>query len=156
MNNKRWIWIQGPAMMAVAVVIGGCTLQWQNTQPAQAYAAQVQAPGSPYLGWRVFQDKCVACHGADAMGTAGAPDLLPRVREMGPRRFAGLVLARYDWNLPDGDREAMTEQLLQGRRALLTMPAWQGEPRVDTHNMDLYAYLAARAEGRLGTGRPTP
>jgi hypothetical protein len=90
------------------------------------------------------------------MGTAGAPDLLPRVREMGPRRFAGLVLARYDWNLPDGDREAMTEQLLQGRRALLTMPAWQGEPRVDTHIMDLYAYLSARAEGRLGTGRPTP
>jgi len=48
----------------------------------------------------VFQDRCAACHGSDALGTAQAPDLLMRVHEMGQRRFVGLVLKRYDWNLP--------------------------------------------------------
>ena len=36
----------------------------------------------------------------------------------------------------------------------LTMPAWQGEPVVTAHVMDLYAYLSARADGRQGPGRP--
>jgi hypothetical protein len=34
------------------------------------------------------------------------------------------------------------------------MPAWQGEPVVNAHVMDLYAYLSARSEGRLAAGRP--
>jgi hypothetical protein len=46
--------------------------------------------------------------------------------------------------------------VLQGRQGAVTMPAWQGEPSVNAHVLDLYAYLSARAEGRLGTGRPAP
>jgi hypothetical protein len=35
-------------------------------------------------------------------------------------------------------------------------PALQGKPRVNAHIVDLYAYLAARAEGLQGPGRPAP
>jgi hypothetical protein len=35
------------------------------------------------------------------------------------------------------------------------MPAWQDEPPVKAHIMDLYAYLSARADGRQGTGQPS-
>ena len=45
---------------------------------------------------------------------------------------------------------------MQRQQGALSMPAWQGEPRVNAHIMDLYAYLSARAEGRQGPGRPTP
>jgi mono/diheme cytochrome c family protein len=150
--------------LASVLWLGGCALQVQNTQPAQEHARALQPPGSVYAGWRVFQDKCAGCHGAAATGAGNGPDLLPRVREMGPQRFVGLVLNRYEWNLPaqepgrdaSAGRDALVEEIIQRRAGALMMPAWQGEPRVDAHVIDLYAYLTARAEGRQGPGRPAP
>ncbi len=147
-----------------ALLLAGCaveTVEWQNRQAAQELAQLSKPPGSVYLGWRVFQDRCAGCHGAAATGTAGGPDLLPRVREMGSRQFVGLVLQRYDWGLPavqasrdSAAREALVEEIVQRKEYMLTMPAWQGEPRVNAHIMDLYVYLSARAQGTQGAGRP--
>lgn len=149
--------------VASALLLAGCTVQIQNRQAADEMAQLAKPPGSVYTGWRVFQDKCVACHGSDATGTSRGPDLLPRVRQMGARRFIGLVLQRYDWMLPPAPAgrdpaalDALTEDLLQGRQGELTMPAWQGEPQVSAHVIDLFAYLSARAQGTQGPGRPTP
>lgn len=154
---------RGAVLAALATLLAGCAVELQNVQPAQEYAQQTKPPGSVYTGWRVFQDRCAGCHGPAATGTANAPDLLPRVREMGPRRFVGLVLERYDWNLPPAEagstgaaREALVERLLQRQDYPLAMPAWQGEPSVNAHIADLYAYLSARAQGLQGTGRPAP
>jgi cytochrome c5 len=150
-------------VLASALLLGGCAVEVQNTQPAKEMAEQAKPPGSVYTGWRVFQDKCAGCHGAAATGTAGGPDLLPRVREMGSRRFVNLVLTRYDWNLPAAQagsesaaREALVEDIMQRKQGMLTMPAWQGEPRVSAHIADLYAYLSARAQGTQGPERPAP
>ncbi len=114
-----------------------------------------------YAGWRVFQDRCASCHGVAATGSAGAPDLLPKVAEMSVRRFVNLVPMRYDWPLPmpqtRGDsaaQAALVEDIVERREGLLVMPAWQGEPRVNAHVVDLYAYLWARAQGMQGPGRP--
>ncbi len=146
-----------------ALTLAACAVEVQNTQPAKEMARQAQPPGSVYTGWRVFQDKCVGCHGAEARGTERGPDLLPRVRDMGPRRFVNVVLYRYDWSLPasraggeGAAREALIEQILQRQEQAQQMPAWQGEPRVNAHIADLYAYLSARAEGTQGPGRPAP
>jgi hypothetical protein len=81
---------------------------------------------------------------------------------MGSRRFIGLVLKRYDWNLAPGplssapaESEALIDLLEQRKETYsLTMPVWQGEPRVSAHIVDLYAFLSARAEGTQGPGRP--
>jgi mono/diheme cytochrome c family protein len=144
-------------------LLGGCALEVENTQAAAELAQRAQPPGSVYTGWRVFQDRCAGCHGAPATGTVAAPDLLPIVGSMGPRRFVGLVLLRYDWSLPAGQsgadsaaRDALIEGVMQRKAGALTMPVWQGEPRVNAHIMDLYAYLSARADGSQGPGRPTP
>ncbi len=151
----------GVAMIAPALWLAGCAVEVQNRQPAQALAEQARPAGSVYTGWRVFQDKCAGCHGPTASGSANAPDLVASVRTMGPRRFVDVVLRRYDWIIPPppagGDtaaREALIEEIVQRKAGLLTMPAWQGEPRVSAHIVDLYAYLSARADGTLGTGRP--
>ncbi len=154
------------AALASALLLAGCaveTVEWQNKQAAQEVARLSQPPGSVYIGWRVFQDRCARCHGPAATGTANAPDLLPRVRDMGPRRFVGLVLQRYDWNLPPAQarsesatRDALIEVVMQRKEAPLVMPAWEAEPRVNAHIADLYAYLSARAEGTQGPGRPVP
>jgi cytochrome c2 len=153
---QRWRVGVGAALSSV-LWLAACAVEVQNTQPAQEMAQQAKPPGSVYTGWRVFQDKCVACHGPAASGTERGPDLLPRVREMGSRRFVNVVLYRYDWNLPaaragseSAAREALIEQILQRQEQAQSMPAWQGEPR------DLYAYLSARAQGTQGPGRPAP
>jgi len=150
-------------VFASALLLGGCALEVENTKAAAELARLAQPPGSVYTGWRVFQDRCAGCHGAPATGTAAAPDLLPIVRNMGPRRFVGLVLMRYDWSLPvalagadSAAREALIEGVMQRKEGALTMPEWQGEPRVNAHIMDLYAYLSARADGTQGVGRPAP
>ena len=151
------------ALLVPALLLTACALEIKNRQPAQELAQRAKPPGSVYTGWRVFQDKCAACHGIAATGTASGPDLLLRVREMGARRFVGLVLMRYDWTQPLAQprtdspaRDALIEEMVQRRQGMLTMPEWQGEPRVNAHIVDLYAYLSARADGAQGLGRPVP
>jgi mono/diheme cytochrome c family protein len=146
---------------AAALGLAACSgVELQNTQPARELARSAQAPGEIYTGWRVYQDRCAGCHGSDGTGGAQAPDLLVAVRTMGPRRFVDEVLRRYDWNLPpaadDSERHNRIEQTLQRRAGAVTMPDWQGEPRVTAHIADLYAYLDARSAGLQGPGRPSP
>jgi mono/diheme cytochrome c family protein len=152
------------ALAAGLAALAGCSSSGQvellNRKPAEQLARETreaQSPGSVYSGWRVFQDKCARCHGPAANGTALAPDLLPRLRDMGQRRFVGLVLTRYDWSLPAGQTkgsEAQIDAVLQRQAGAVSMPAWQGEPSVTAHIVDLYAYLNARASGAQGTGQP--
>ena len=162
-SRRRRTWLGRLSLVTLPWLLAACAVELQNPQAARELAQENRQAGSVYTGWRVFQDKCAACHGPAATGTSAAPDLLPRVREMGARRFVNLVLRRYDWNLPAAQagsesaaREALVEQMLQRREGALTMPAWQGEPRVQAHIADLFAYLSARAEGTQGPGRPAP
>ena len=149
------------ALITSAMLLGGCAVEVENTQAAQELAQSAKPPGSVYAGWRVFQDKCASCHGASASGTVGAPDLRPKVRDMNPRQFVNLVLTRYDWGQALAQasrdqltREALVDNMLQRKGYMLTMPAWQGEPGVNAHILDLYAYLSARADGTQGPDRP--
>ncbi len=161
MAVRRRALLYGGAFVS-ALLLAGCAVDVENRQAAQEFARLSQPPGSVQTGWRVFQDRCALCHGAQASGTVGAPDLLPIVREMGPRQFVGLVLTRYDWNLPAAQassegatRDALIEDIVQRKEQyMLTMPAWQGEPVASAHIMDIYAYLSARAQGTQGPGRP--
>lgn len=155
------------AFVAAILCLGGCVgelaVELQNRQAADELARLAKPAGSVYVGWRVFQDRCARCHAPDAKGTGFAPDLLPLVRLMGARRFVGLVLRRYDWNLAPvasdeagAAMEALIDEIMQRKGPVFVMPAWEGEPRVQAHILDLYAYLSARAEGTQGRGRPLP
>lgn len=145
---------------ATLVALAGCAVEIENLKSARELEAAAHPAGSVYLGWRVFEERCARCHGASATGKDNAPDLLARVRTLGPREFADLVLLRYRW--PDiassdplaADRERAVDDVVQRRRGELVMPAWQGEPRVTAHIIDLHAYLSARADGVQGPGRP--
>jgi len=148
-------------MAAAGITLAaGCAVEVENRQAAVELKKETTPPGSVYTGWRVFQGKCAACHGPAATGTALAPDLTARLRNMGPKQFVGLVLQRYDWTRPaqpaagTQSMDAMVEEILQRQGAVIQMPAWNGEPQVNAHIMDLYAYLSARSEGTQGSGKP--
>jgi mono/diheme cytochrome c family protein len=150
------------AAQILALWLAGCAVEIENTKAAHELEQRSRPPGSVYAGWRVFQDKCATCHGNGAVGgVAGVPDLVARVRGLGPRQFVDLLLTRYEWTVPPSrperstpEREAFIDDVLRRRKGAITMPEWQGEPRVQAHVVDLYAYLSARAEGTQGPGRP--
>ncbi len=146
----------------LALLLAGCALELDNVQPASEIGAPPPPAGTVYAGWRVFQSKCARCHGADAAG-ATAPDLLPLVRGMSGRRFAGLVLKRYDgdFRAPSGAQDKSTldtriDDILQRSDTPMEMPAWQDQRSVNAHILDLYTYLAGRADGSVGRERPAP
>ncbi len=148
-------------VLASALLLTGCAGEVQNQQAAQDLERLAKPPGSVYLGWRVFQDKCARCHGLDATGAGGGPNLLPRVGGMGPHQFVSAVIRRYDWELPPAQansegaaRDALIEKLVRREEYAFPMPEWGAEPRVSAHIVDLYAYLSARADGSQPPGRP--
>ena len=150
-------------VLLLALLLAGCAVELENRRASEEVARMAEPAGSTYLGWRVFQKKCAACHGPAANGTANGPDLLLRVRDMGSRQFVSVVLKRYDWSQvatqARGDEAALdvlVERIIRRQEYPLNMPAMAGEPSVNAHLTDLYAYLSARAVGSQGLGRPTP
>ena len=118
-----------------------------------------------YNGWRVFHASCHGCHGVGAVGTDIAPELVERIKSFTPRGFATKVLTSYrivpgDPGAPEdraAEREALLEEVLKRdrqSRGQVVMPAWDGDPAVPPHVLDLYAYLSARGDGVIGPGRP--
>ena len=149
------------AVLLVTMLLAACAVRLDNERPAKDLAREAAPPGSAYDGWRVFNQRCAACHGRDAAGPAPMPDLLDRVAQMGPRRFLNVVLVRYDWSrsIAEDEGEAPVPRIdpreaRQDGGEAVQMPAWANEPAVVDHVADLYAYLSGRAEGRLGTGAP--
>ena len=145
-------------LVIAGTALAGCAIEWRNTQPARELARAAEPQGSVYAGWRVYQQRCAGCHGTAADGAGGAPNLLLRMQGLGPQRFVDLVLRRYDAELlatgQGSPRDSLVDDVVERRRGALSMPAWQEEPVVNAHVMDLHAYLAARSEGRVGPGRP--
>ena len=116
-----------------------------------------------FAGWRVYHQACHGCHGVDAIGTSLAPSLVDKMHDMSPEAFAIKVATSYRIVLgleaatnddPNARREALVAALQRGEDPVLLMPAWDGDPRVKPHLSDLYAYLKARSDGKLGPGRP--
>ena len=119
-----------------------------------------------FEGWRVFHSGCHICHGKGAAGTDIAPSLLQRMDTMTPAEFAAKVLVRYRLLYsgdargainPTKDREAILEEVIQKKRGLkgrINMPAWEKDAPVNAHILDLFAYLSARSDGRIGAEKP--
>ena len=120
-----------------------------------------------FMGWRVFHMNCHSCHGIDAVGTVLAPDLVERLKTMGPDTFASKVLKRYRITLgmnqassetESATRNAIIEEMVRQQRGMageIVMPGWEEfNPGIRAHILDLYAYLKARADGALKPGRP--
>ena len=151
--------LAGPACLGAAQPNG-------DPPPGEYRIVDGRVDRGTYAGWRLFHSACHGCHGVGAVGTDKAPDLVTRVPAMGPRAFAAWVLANYRIVAPNGAREgedgaATRDGTLEGimRRdrstgGAVVMPAWEGDGRVRPHVLDLYAYLSARGDGKLGPGEP--
>jgi hypothetical protein len=136
-------------------------------QPGEYRIVKGKVDAGTYVGWKLFHSTCYGCHGVDATGTDLAPNLLKRVQNMTPRAFVTKVLTSYRIVLPDTDAQSpdaspsardrtIDDILRRDRRSKIrvVMPAWGGDPNVTPHVLDLFAYLTARADGKLAPGTP--
>jgi mono/diheme cytochrome c family protein len=137
--------------LLLSIAALGVQCQSASTPSAGAAAAAPTA-ASIEAGRELFRANCVRCHGADATGTADAPNLLPRVKGMSEAAFSSAVLQRYRWSLPAAEaggesaaREAMMRGLLLRRQAGDAMPAWESEPTVVKGVKSLYDFLSSKA-----------
>ena len=137
-----------------------------DTETEYYHVAGNKVDQRTFLGWNLFNDACVGCHGAGGTGTAMAPDLTVSVARMSPVEFETKVLQRYLISLPE--EEAVSDDRTALRRALIAeinkqqaresggtvMPKWEHNPIVRERVQDIYRYLKARADGILGAGKP--
>lgn len=116
-----------------------------------------------YTGWQVFRENCAGCHGVDALGTDGAPNLVERIPALSVAEFRAKVLSRYFVTVPLQDvisegsmaaRDEMAAAAAGEAEAGTHMPPWRDNPDVSEHIDQLYAYLTGRADGVIGPGVP--
>ncbi len=84
-------------------------------------------------GFRRYHAGCNHCHGPDGMGSAFAPSLVDRLPQI------------------EDFRRIVRNGAGTGNSV---MKGFAGDPNVEPYAGDIYAYLRARADGRLGRGRP--
>lgn len=153
--------------LAATLLAAGAAQAADPPLPGEYRVVNGRVDRGTYLGWRVFHSACFGCHGTGGVGTDLAPSLVERVRTMTPRDFAAKVLTSYRLVPPSAEgreedrareREATLEQIMRrergAARTVVQMPAWESHGQVPAHVLDLYAYLSARADGKLGPGRP--
>jgi mono/diheme cytochrome c family protein len=118
----------------IALAAGLLALGIPNRPLASQERPAARASKVEYEGWRQYMVNCARCHGDDAVGGVMAPDLRKSVS-------SGAV------------NEAAFHSAVKAGRRGKGMPGFQGTVS-DEQISAMYAYVAARAKGRLAAGRP--
>jgi methanol metabolism-related c-type cytochrome len=92
-----------------------------------------------YNGYRRYGESCLRCHGPDGAGSSYAPNLLESLKNLNYQQFAEVVI--------------------NGRQNVTTanenvMPSFGTTADVVNYLDDIYGYLKARSDDKLGRGRP--
>jgi mono/diheme cytochrome c family protein len=128
-------WGRGLVLVTVLWAFGpfDAGLQAPPKVGAQATTgASLQVSDTVMNGWRWFHVYCFRCHGIDALGSQLAPNLRDSIQKLSHEEFTKIV------------RDGKPNTAMQPWNALLDT----------TQIEDVYQYVLARSEGRLGRGRP--
>lgn len=92
-----------------------------------------------YNGYRRYHSECHVCHGPDGLGSSFGPALADSLKTL-----------TYD---------QVIDTVTNGRKNVNTsndkvMPSFGLNPNVMCYVDDIYAYLKARSDGKIGRGRP--
>jgi len=92
-----------------------------------------------YNGYRRYHSECHVCHGPDGLGSSFGPALANSLKTIPYDKFIDIVT--------------------NGRKHVDTanekvMPSFGLNPNVMCFIDDIYAYLKARSDGKIGRGRP--
>jgi mono/diheme cytochrome c family protein len=89
-----------------------------------------------YNGFRRYHADCHVCHGPAGLGSSYAPALMESLQTLTSHQFVDTVIK---------GRKGLDERV---------MPSFADNLNVLPYISDIYAYLKARSDGKLGVGRP--
>ena len=90
-------------------------------------------------GYRRYASSCHVCHGPDGLGSSFAPALVDSLKRMDYWQFTDVVTNGRTNMGATGDK---------------VMPTFGSDPNVMLNLADIYRYLKARSDDKLGRGRP--
>lgn len=92
-----------------------------------------------FNGYRRYGESCHRCHGPDGAGSSYAPSLVDSLQKLSYEQFAQIVI---------NGRQNVTAASNN------VMPSFGTTEDVVNYLDDIYGYLKARSDGKLGRGRP--
>ena len=92
-----------------------------------------------FNGYRRYGESCLRCHGPDGAGSSYAPSLVESLKHLDYEQFAQVVI---------NGRQNVTSSQNN------VMPAFGTTEDVVNYLDDIYGYLKARSDDKLGRGRP--
>jgi len=92
-----------------------------------------------YSGYRRYHSDCHVCHGPDGLGSSFGPALANSLKTLTYDQFIDIVT--------NGRKNVNTA-------SEKVMPSFGLNPNVMCYADDIYAYLKARADDKIGRGRP--
>jgi mono/diheme cytochrome c family protein len=115
-----------------------------------------------FVGYNVYHQVCVRCHGVGGEGSDFAPNLIDSIEYLSPVQFKIKVLHRFAVKFSNEDRVGMEQAMFEEIRkqnqrdegALANMPRWENNPMVSENIQNIYRYLKARADGVIGADKP--
>ena len=123
--------------VAVGMIVSPSTLGAQELRDEYHQAPRDTVSQQVYDGWKQYNLNCARCHGEDVLGTTIAPHLLLSLKPNGPINT----------------KEAFIQTVCAGRPEK-GMPSWcalgMEMPKIE----QMYAYVKARSDGKMGPGRP--
>ena len=143
MSHRRWFAVS----LALSLCLGaGLALEGRaedaptlNTDTPYKISADGTVDWATYDGYRRFNSICETCHGFDGEGSSFGPRLVDSLKHIPYEKFVEIVAS--------GKKDVNAAQTL-------VMPALGTDPNVMCYIDDIYTYLRARADGKLGRGRP--
>jgi methanol metabolism-related c-type cytochrome len=93
-----------------------------------------------YSGYRRYNAECEVCHGPDGEGSTFAPSLVDSLKKMTYSEFVNVVVNGRK-NVDSANNKVM--------------PSFGTNPNVMCYLDDIFVYLRARSDGKLGRGRPS-
>jgi methanol metabolism-related c-type cytochrome len=94
-----------------------------------------------YSGFRMYHSECHVCHGPDGLGSSYAPALHDSLQRLDYYKFMEIVASGQQNVAMQGGSQSV-------------MPAFGTNKNVMCYIDDLYVYLRARADDKIGRGRP--
>jgi Cytochrome C oxidase, cbb3-type, subunit III len=159
-NLKFFLQILLLALVNQVALADGNTSQEVKTEHYQAVNGKVDA--ATFIGWSMYHNACVNCHGVGGVGSDMAPDLTEIADRLSPEQFRLKVMhntiVRFtgdDWrNMEQAMFEEIAKQEKRDTGELETMPRWKHNPAVTANIKNIYRYLKARADGAIGAKKP--
>ena len=127
----------------VAAAIGVGSIAFSRVAQAENDPVYVVKDGTVdqhvYNGFRRYGESCMRCHGPDGAGSSYAPSLVNSLQHLDYEQFANTVI--------NGKQQVNAAQNQ-------VMPSFGTTEDVVLYMDDIYGYLKARSDGKLGRGRP--